>query len=604
MDKTQVGNIIDKDSLVKLTFILNQKKEDEIGNDIIIKHQIKEFFLINDNDYRFIIDNKIIENVIPKIIDIMLIVFSIPKTERIEFYNKSIYNIKDEDFFPKLKELQLIEKFDIDFSNPKLKNLFKLLSTALDVKTDYSFSEYIDSIFFNMSFINGLERLLKYQLFSFITKYYLLPVGVLLDFNEKDINISEDTPLDLIIELFSKDQNDFESLVKSIIFVNYGALSKSIKNYKFNEILSAINSMYNRLKKIENLGSLSICVENVTTMLIDELNAKKYQSKKKKKSKKANKAKKSKKDDTDLNIEINEIENRGQSDYQKTTEAENKINEDIQDNKKEIFTQEKNKDEHTIIENNVISDNKNKMTQFDIYFNNLFNYLKANNMGNESIINDVKNIQKIMHCLEDDNNKIKMQMENMKLELNQDIVNLKNENVTLNQRVKNLEESVEYLTKENNNIKEILGNIQCRDLSKKFLRAFTINLTDNDWKQIRKNREKKGKIISERIKIMYPNADKKKMNLIKILIEKSSSLILEGNSLAHHVEIEDYQEDIEAYKKKKNIKKLTSPLAFCLIISLGIPYDLFDDAYSFMEEYFDSELDMEYEENLLDIYFN
>ena len=83
------------------------------------------------------------------------------------------------------------------------------------------------------------------------------------------------------------------------------------------------------------------------------------------------------------------------------------------------------------------------MTQFDIYFN-------------------VKNIQKIMLCLEDDNNKIKMQMENMKLELNQinqnhnlDIVNLKNENVTLNQRVKNLEERVEYLTKENNNIKEI-----------------------------------------------------------------------------------------------------------------------------------------------------
>ena len=279
---------------------------------------------------------------------------------------------------------------------------------------------------------------------------------------------------------------------------------------------------------------------------------KRKKEKKKKKSKKANKAKKSKKDDTDLNIIINEIENRGQSDYQKTTEAENKINEDIQDNKKEIFTQEKNKDEHTIIENNVISDNKNKMTQFDIYFNNLFNYLKANNMGNESIINDVKNIQKIMHCLEDDNNKIKMQMENMKLELNQinqnhnlDIVNLKNENVTLNQRVKNLEESVEYLTKENNNIKEILGNIQCRDLSKKFLRAFTINLTDNDWWLIRKNREKKGKIISERIKKMYPNADKKKMNLIKILIEKSSSLILEGNSLAHHVEI------VKLIKKKK-----------------------------------------------------
>ena len=611
MDKTQVGNIIDKDSLDKLSFILNQKKEDETENDLIIQHQIKQFFLINDNDYRFIIDNKIIENVIPKIIDIMFSLFNIPKIERIEFYNKSIYNINDGDFFPKLKELQLIEKFDIDFSEPKIKNLFKLLSTALDIKTDYSFSEYIDSIFFNMSFFKGLEKLLKYQLFSFITKYYLLPVGVLLDFNEEDINISEDTPLDLITDLFTNDQNDFESLVKSIIFVNYGALSKSIKNYKINEILSAINSMYSRLKKIENLGSLFICVENVTTILIDELNNQKYQNKKKKKSKKSSKAKKSKKDDTNINIKINDIENPGKSDYQKTTEDENKTNGDIPENKKEIFTEEKKKEENTIIKNIDFADNKNNINQFDIYFNNLFNYLRANNMGNESIINDVKNIQKIMHGLEDENNKIKKQMENMKqnmLELNQinqnDILNIKNENVTLNQRIKNLEESVEYLTKENNNIKEILGNIQCRDLAKKFLRAFTINLTDNDWKLIRKNREKKGKIISDRIKKLYPKADEKKMNLIKTLIEKSTSLILEGNNLAHQIEIEDYQEEIKTYKKEKNIKKLTSPLAFCLLISLGISNDIFDDAYSFMNEYFDSELDIEYEENLLDLYLN
>ena len=111
----------------------------------------------------------------------------------------------------------------------------------------------------------------------------------MLDFDEKDINISEDIPLDLITELFTNDQNDFESLVKSIIFVNCGTLSKSIKYYKFNEILSAINSMHSRLKKIENLGSLSICVESVTTMLIDELNKQKYQSKKKRNPKKSRK---------------------------------------------------------------------------------------------------------------------------------------------------------------------------------------------------------------------------------------------------------------------------------------------------------------------------
>ena len=45
----------------------------------------------------------------------------------------------------------------------KLANLLKIISFALDQKKSYTFGEYIDSIFVNLSFLPGLELLLKYQ---------------------------------------------------------------------------------------------------------------------------------------------------------------------------------------------------------------------------------------------------------------------------------------------------------------------------------------------------------------------------------------------------------------------------------------------------------
>ena len=74
------------------------------------------------------------------------------------------YEIKDNIFLPKLQALQALDNFYIDFTNPKLKNLFEFLSSSLNVKVNYSFSDYIDSAFFNMSFLNCQDRMLKYQL--------------------------------------------------------------------------------------------------------------------------------------------------------------------------------------------------------------------------------------------------------------------------------------------------------------------------------------------------------------------------------------------------------------------------------------------------------
>ena len=65
-------------------------------------------------------------------------------------------------------------------------------------KTNYTFEEYIDLILVYLSIVPGLELLLKYQLYLILHTYYLNPIHVNLDFSENEINISDDTSLDLI----------------------------------------------------------------------------------------------------------------------------------------------------------------------------------------------------------------------------------------------------------------------------------------------------------------------------------------------------------------------------------------------------------------------
>ena len=150
---------------------------------------------------------------------------------------------------------------------------------------------------------------------------------------------------------------------------------------------------------------------------------------------------------------------------------------------------------------------------------------------------------------------------------------------------------------------EILGNIQYRDLSKNFLRYFKTFLTDEDWKRIRKNKYKRGEIIAERIEKSYPKTGKQKMSTVRELVKKSSNLIQEGNYLAYSPTLDKYIDEINAYRKRKNLKNLTSPIAFCFLVNLGISDDIFDKAYSFLTEFFNIGLNKTKGDKLLDIYF-
>ena len=103
----------------------------------------------------------------------------------------------------RIEYTSIFQSFDIFFDKEdkkrvKLKNLSKIISFALDEKRSYTFGEYINSIFFNLSFLSGLDLLIKCQFYFMLHTYYLNPINVTLDFSENEINISDETPLDLI----------------------------------------------------------------------------------------------------------------------------------------------------------------------------------------------------------------------------------------------------------------------------------------------------------------------------------------------------------------------------------------------------------------------
>ena len=600
--QAQDENVEMKKTFQSLKDILSKE---ETAKDYLFIYQIKILFIPKEDSFELAFDKgSEIAKLITKLVDLLHLVFEMPTDERQNLYTSDIGVImKDIKFKEKIIELEKHQSFYIDFTNPKLSKLFKIISNALDLKKSYTFEEYIDSILVNLSFVPGLEKLLKYQFYLLLHNYYLNPLNVSLDYHENEINISDDVPLDLITEIFSRKQNDVESVIKSLIFLNYGSLENSIKNCNNDKFLSAIEAVCLKFKNTKNIVKLSLCVEKITTMFVDEL--KRSQDKKKKNKRK----KKSKKLDYNENTKKEVKENRGGESSKSGTNIIN-LNEGMIDVKSDkdankIFESESVDKQNNKKGDTDDKDNLNQSEKLNKYLNNIINYINSK-MGNEYINEDVKQLQNLMLDIADENMKMKGKIE----ELDQNILKLNEQNLKQSQEltkqrqeIKGLKESVEFLTDECQDMKEILGNIQFRDLSKNFLRYFYPFLTDDDWKKIRKNKEKKGEIIAGIIEKFYPKANKQEMSIVKELIINSANLIQEGNYQAHSITLEKYEDEINAYKKKKNLQNLTSPVAFCFLVNLGISDDVFDKAYSFLTKFFDRDLFAKKGNDSLDKYF-
>ena len=494
----------------------------------------------------------------------------------------------------KLGEIELAKSFDIDIEEPKLKDLSKIITHALCQMETYTFSQYIDSIFAKLSFAKGLERLLKFQLYQILHIYYLNPIEVTLDFNEREINISDIIPIDLLIELFSNIQSKLQCVIKSIIFLNYETVKLSIHNYQMKDILLAVDVIVEKLKKKVDPQKMPLFVEKIITMVIDEIRRPKDKPKKKSKSKKLTK---------DSNTLAETFENNTIDDNSNNVNSINLIEEksdakSVQEDVKIIESVElKEEKKYSGCDGGnykVQSDNINK------YLNNIINFINKHKMGNESISQDVKEIRNLMLNIVEKIEKMdqdylqqkqiiqkqekKIQKQEKKIQDQKKVIDKQSKDINV------LKENVEILNEDCQEMKDIIGNIQYRDLSKNFLRTFKNFLDDKDWKKIRKDRDKKGDIIASKVTSAFPRANKQKLDIVLNLIKNSAKLIKEGNYLAHSRTLDSYEDDINDYKKEKNLNNLTSPIAFCFLVNLGISPDIFDDAYSFLSQNFDSDL--------------
>ena len=55
--------------------------------------------------------------------------------------------------------------------------------------------------------------------------------------------------------------------------------------------------------------------------------------------------------------------------------------------------------------------------------------------------------------------------------------------------------------------------------------------------------------------------------------------------------------------KGKNLARVNSPLAFCFLVNLALPDDLFDSAYIFLSKYFELDFKACNKKKMLDLYF-
>jgi hypothetical protein len=281
----------------KLKFILAQDKKDETLNDILYKKQLKILFGIDDNNSFKLLFNEEsqIAKIIYKIVDIIFWLLKVQKKEREKIYNSKVIGIKDKDIYKLLIELNMLQNYDLDVNN-NLVDLFTIVSDYIDKKKDSaSLAEYIDLILLSLSFNSGLDSFLKYQIFSLIIQLFLNKYGIVLSYkySEKEINMTEDKSIGLIMNLLNNDENDFATMIQSIIVLNYNSLKNVIDNFSLEETLLGIADIAKRLKNIKHVGKISVCVEKIIEMFVDEMESKRSSLKRRKaKNQKRKKAKK------------------------------------------------------------------------------------------------------------------------------------------------------------------------------------------------------------------------------------------------------------------------------------------------------------------------
>lgn len=656
---TKVNKSLKQDIISKVISILRKDVKGETEIDSLLKDAIK-IMMSKDSDTNKIAFPSVPEEnqnlLIIKLIELIYLVFQVPKDKRNNLWKIDIENIKDKNISGLIFECEVLQNsIEVLFPTEKMAELSDIIFDS-NIKKKYTLIDYINSIIANISFIPQMNMLLKYKIYLLLIDKYICFLGDKIDFREVEINLEDEISIDIILDLLKNKKQDDIIFIQLLVILKYESLRNTIIKYNIAQILQAFANTNFRIKNELDISPI-IYHEKIIMIFneeIENINDKKMKKKRNIKTKKitgehieTNNEKINEEEPKYINEEkkrqqiisfICDDNNNNQNSYEQLQIIENKgkkfdnnannptnknipinikselkeLSEEIKP-KKESYNSKTTEEKNINLNNNInIGDiNKNDINAL------LDKILNMEKNSKEPFVNELKNI---LYKIIDDNKEMKKNIENIKKELdskNNDLNSIKKEldsktkdwaclKKAMDKDKKILNEKIDDLYSKNDEMKQILGNIQTRDFAKNFLRCFKRYLTDEDKKEIEDNLFSKGKIISKRIQEKFSAyKENREMDVLLNLINFSFDSLNTGNTMAHSILIENYKEEIGEYKKIKKLRTLNSPYIFCFLIGLGIPEEYFDESFAFLKRYFYSSLTLKKrDKGFLEDYFN
>lgn len=588
-------NMLKEETLTKVKSIISMDAQEKMEYDKIIIYQLKMMFYDdkNLNGIKFPNIESSHSLLLSKLIELIIYIINNKKNrnEREKIYGTDINVILSQknEISKIITELKRLEDISFDIKD-ELVDLYNILSEGLDKKEVFSLYEYIDSIILSLSFVPQNESILKYQIYSYIIKYYLAKFNILLGFSKDEINISDKLSIDLICYLFTRKELTNELLTLSVIILNYNSLKDCITRKSFEQIVDCIKICTEKTIKYKNTP---IFIEKIMAIFSEELDIVERR-KKKKNNKKGEKKREEifKKEQNSNKKSDNQIIGDDDKKYEPSVLSQNK-----KDTKEPISESGHKKDDINLNCDKSLNYFLDSDEKINIYFNTLINKIK---MGNKEVTNEINEIRDYMITLVRQNNTLVQQNSSLQT----DIQKIKDENEIMKTKMvaltakmdslfsenKIIKNSVNALENDYEEIKFILGEIQFRKLSKNFLHYVKSYLIENNYNVKGIDKESKGEIFSKYMGYLFPNANKKKLAIVQSLIEKSADLANDGDFSAHSLYLDYYYDEIKDYKVKKGLDTLYSYEIFCYLVNLNISEKDFDDAFSFLRKFFTKNL--------------
>ena len=162
------------------------------------------------------------------------------------------------------------------------------------------------------------------------------------------------------------------------------------------------------------------------------------------------------------------------------------------------------------------------------------------------------------------------------------------------------EKKFSEMSLEINNLKDIIGTIQIRTFAKNFLKIFRNDLSEKEKDEIRKCKSKRGEITLDAFRKKYSQyKNKENFKIIAEIIEKSGKALNRGNSFAHTIKLEDYENEITEFKTKFNITMIDHETMekLLFLIKIGISTNSFSNCFNFVMRFCEKEMTLGFMRN-------